>query len=453
MNRKNHASQLALPALLALSLAGPSAAFAQGAPRASSSSEPPVVAGVPADKATDAQKKEAVELFKAGQLSFSLEKWADALPNFRKSYAVVASPNSHMMVVRSLARLGKSLEAHREATATLAEAQAAVATNPKYASTVQGMKDELVELEKKLAVVVLVLPTGVTDGKLTVNKKPVEPGVWATPIVMDPGKVDVVLTRGDERSKLSLDAPMGARTEAKLPPLRKVATWNTGNSELPPDAPKSSSASARDGASQKLTDAGAAAVELKPDSVSSERPSDRGGFVAGAKVGALASLNGLNPHVTGAVQVGYVLPWLDRSIGLMVDVGYARPVTSDLVGDVRVAAGGYSWHLTRDQLTVQPSLYYRATMLGKIVPYVGAGPRIFLTRSKTDSDEKLPVLLEQREESLEIGVGAHLGAEYLLGPGAVVAEGLFGWAPIQQRTTDEAELTAISAWAGYRFYL
>lgn len=447
MIKPRRASLLALVGSLTLA----PTALAQ-APAASSkvavASEPPLVAGVSSDKATDAQKKEAIGLFQAGQLSFSLEKWADAQANFRKSYAIIASPNSRMMFARSLARAGKVLDAHRESLATLEEATAAAAANPKYQGTVQGAKDDLAELEKKLALVVLVLPEGVTDGKLTVNKKALDPAAWSKPLVLGGGKVELVLTRGEERSKLTVEAVVGARTEAKFPPLAKPKSWDTGKSD---DVAGESKGSAS---------AVVATPASGPDAVTPETPSrypanDRGAFIAGAKFGALASLDGLDPHMTGAVQVGYVLPFLSRSFGVMVDAGYARPMTGDVVGDPRIEAGGYTWHLTQDQLTVQPSLYYRATVLdlGNLVPYVGAGPRIFLTRSRTDSAEKLPTLLEQNEESMEIGFGVHAGAEYLLGPGAVMAEVLYGRAAIQQRTTGDTALSAVTAWAGYRFML
>ncbi|MBM4373907.1 MAG: hypothetical protein FJ095_02400 [Deltaproteobacteria bacterium] len=66
MTRMNEASRFALQALLSLAVLAPPAALAQRGPSASSVPEPPVVAGTPAAKATDAQKKGAVELFKAG---------------------------------------------------------------------------------------------------------------------------------------------------------------------------------------------------------------------------------------------------------------------------------------------------------------------------------------------------------------------------------------------------
>lgn len=185
---------------------------------------------------------------------------------------------------------------------------------------------------------------------------------------------------------------------------------------------------------------------------------DRGALVVGAKVGALASLDGLSPHVTGALELGYILPWLGRAFAVGASVSYAQPTTSGVRSDPRVDAGSYTWHLTEQQLAIVPSVAYRATMLpeigpGQFVPYASAGPRLVLAHSRTDSDGELPTLLPTEEESMEIGAGGALGTEYLFGPGAFLVEALFGWAPIAQQTTGEASLLGISAWGGYRLML
>ncbi|MBM4356712.1 MAG: CDC27 family protein, partial [Deltaproteobacteria bacterium] len=396
---------------------------------------PPLVVGQPAEKATEANKKKAVDLFKAGNDAFNAGKYLEALAKFRESYGLITSPNSRMMYARTLGKLDRLLDAHREGNEALAEASAAAAKNPKYEATVKGTKDDLAVVAKRIAFVTFAPPPGISEGELTVNGKPLDKAEWSKSLPMLPAKLEVAFVRGDERSQVVLDALAGATLEAKLPPFPKKVV----ETPLPPPEP---------------------VVVAEPDSsVDDTIPAnDRGAAIVGLKAGALASLNGLKPHVTGAVQVGYVLPFLQRSLGVIVDVGYAQPLTSKTEFDPRVAGGSYGWQLVQQQLTIQPSVYYRATMLpkvgpGKFVPYVGAGPRIFLTRSKTDSEDKLPVLLQQNEQSMEIGLGAHLGTEYLLGPGAIVAEGLFGWAAVDQRTTGDAALTGISGWAGYRFML
>lgn len=182
-------------------------------------------------------------------------------------------------------------------------------------------------------------------------------------------------------------------------------------------------------------------------------PGDRGAFVVGGKVGLLASFSGLEPNVVGALEVGYVFPWLDRSFALYVDGGYAAPVTTGEASDKRVAGGKYSWHIVEKQLTIAPSVYYRYTGLGMFVPYAGVGPRIMLQESVIDSDDAEPIILETTEHATKVGLGVHGGVDILLGPGAVVGEVLFQAGGLDHTSTGDVANTALTVWVGYRFML
>jgi hypothetical protein len=153
------------------------------------------------------------------------------------------------------------------------------------------------------------------------------------------------------------------------------------------------------------------------------------------------------------VEVGYILPWLKRSFGVLVDVGYAAPVISGTETDPRVAGGTYEWSLVQKQLTIFPFVTYRYTGLGKIVPYVGVGPRIALLEGVTYGMVNGKELLENKERSTSVGVGVPLGAEYLIGPGAAMAELLFAWNAVDHRSTGDSSLTGFTLWVGYRFML
>lgn len=197
----------------------------------------------------------------------------------------------------------------------------------------------------------------------------------------------------------------------------------------------------------------ASADASAPPSAPEGEKNEGGAFVLGAKAGALASFNGLGPNVTGALELGYVFPWLSRGIALLVDVGYAAPVASGEESDPRVAGGRYSWHIVQKQLTLAPSLYYRHTGLGKLVPYAGIGPRIFFLESVTDSDGKQPLILETKEQGTKVGLGVHAGVDYLLGPGALLGELLFQWADLDHQQTGDTSLAGLTIWIGYRFML
>lgn len=192
-----------------------------------------------------------------------------------------------------------------------------------------------------------------------------------------------------------------------------------------------------------------------PDTASepTEAKRDRGAFVAGGKFGGIAQLSGFGPNITGALEIGYILPWLSRSFGVLVDVSYAAPVISGTETDPRVAGGMYEWSLVQKNLTIFPFVTYRYTKLGKLVPYVGVGPRISLLEGVTYGTVDGKPLLENKERSTSVGVGAPLGAEYLIGPGAAMAELLFAWNGVDHRSTGDSSLTSFTLWVGYRFML
>lgn len=181
--------------------------------------------------------------------------------------------------------------------------------------------------------------------------------------------------------------------------------------------------------------------------------SDRGAIVAGGKFGGVATLSGFGPNVAGAVEVGYIFPWLKRGLGLLVDVSYAVPVATGTEPDPRVPGGSYGWTLYQKQLTVLPMVMYRYTGLGKIVPYVAAGPRIVMLESVTEGTAGGATILETKEQSTKVGVGAPLGADFLLGPGAAFAEVMFQFNPIDHRSTGASSLTSFTLWLGYRVML
>lgn len=180
---------------------------------------------------------------------------------------------------------------------------------------------------------------------------------------------------------------------------------------------------------------------------------DRGAFVAGGKFGGVATLSGFGPNITGAVEVGYILPFLKRGLGVLVDVSYAVPVASGTEQDPRVPSGSYEWTLYQKELTVLPMLTYRYTGIGKIVPYIGAGPRIVMLQSVTEGMAGGAKILENKEQSTKVGVGAPLGAEYLIGPGAALAELMFQYNPVDHQATGSAALTSFTLWIGYRAML
>ena len=185
-----------------------------------------------------------------------------------------------------------------------------------------------------------------------------------------------------------------------------------------------------------------------------EKPAARGAFLAGAKVGGLLSFGGLDANARAGVELGYVFPWLNRGLALVLDADYAAPKSSGTqAGDPRVVGGTYDWHLTEQMLVLMPVAMYRYTKLGMIVPYVGIGPRIYLLKSTVRGTVGSVEIPETTEQSTKVGFGLPFGAEIKLGPGGVIGELLFEYGSLDHTATGSTNTGALSLAVGYRFLL
>ena len=192
---------------------------------------------------------------------------------------------------------------------------------------------------------------------------------------------------------------------------------------------------------------------LPADTPSPTPDQPKGGLLIGAKVGGIAPFDGLNPFVVGTIELGYILPWLNRGIAGLVAVSYTAPGTSGEQEDPRVPGGKYTWELTQHELIIQPTVMYRYTKLGRIVPFVGIGPRIYLMNSVIKGKAGDSVIGETNEPSTQIGGGLPLGVEFKLGPGALLAELLFEIGTLDHAITGQSHTGGLSLNLGYRFQL
>ena len=202
--------------------------------------------------------------------------------------------------------------------------------------------------------------------------------------------------------------------------------------------------------------AGAAAQgPAPPESSDPNQPaSDRGALILGAKAGGLVAFSGLSPNVRASLELGYVLPWANRSFAAVLDVGFAAPKTDGTQhDDPRVPGASYNWHVTEQELTIMPTLVYRLTAMGKLVPYAGIGSRIYMLQTTVRGDAAGASIAETQERSTKLGLGIPLGVQYQLGPGALLAEVLIEYGPLDHTATGETNTGGASLLVGYRFML
>jgi hypothetical protein len=97
---------------------------------------------------------------------------------------------------------------------------------------------------------------------------------------------------------------------------------------------------------------------------------------------------------------------------------------------------------------------YRFTRLGPIVPYLGAGPRIYLYESQASGAAGGAALGTTTEQATRLGLGVPVGVEYALGPGRLTGEILLEWGGLDTRIAGSGtSLSGATLRVGYRFLL
>lgn len=183
-------------------------------------------------------------------------------------------------------------------------------------------------------------------------------------------------------------------------------------------------------------------------------PRDRGQLLVAAKVGGLFAepFSRLGASYLVDVEIGYALPVLRHHLAIAIDGAYTAPESSGGGSDGAVAAGSYSYHLQQRQGILGLTLYYRHP-LGRVTPYVGVGPRLFLLQSEVDGSSGGTPIHTSSEVSTKAGVGVPLGVGVRLGPGDLFVEASLLWAGIDHRITGDANTGALTLSLGYRFAL
>ncbi len=156
--------------------------------------------GVPVSKATPEQVERAQRTFQEADELFDVQKYDEAITKYRESYETVASPNSRLMVARSLRELGRLDEAFHEYAATVRAAEALAEQSEAYATTAQAARDEFQALKSRVAWLRVELGDVPADAAVTVAGKPVPVEELTDPLVVVPGRVDVVAKTADGRT-------------------------------------------------------------------------------------------------------------------------------------------------------------------------------------------------------------------------------------------------------------
>jgi hypothetical protein len=173
------------------------------------------------------QRAGAQKTFEAGTKLYDGRHFEEALAAFRASYQIVASPNSRLMVARSLRELGRNAEAYREYDAVAAEA-----TNrgERYRSTADAANEEREEIKSKVALLTVRIKEPPPSLTVKVGQAVLEPSLVGSAVAFEPGPVVVAAEASDgstARADVALTA--GAASEVTLELVKKA--------EAPPPPP------------------------------------------------------------------------------------------------------------------------------------------------------------------------------------------------------------------------
>lgn len=236
--------------------------------------------GVAVEQATAQQKQAAQEKYDAAMAAFQAKRYDEALAGFRESYAVVASPNSRLMVANVLQAQGDVVAAYWEAQATVEIAEASAAHDDRYAPAADSARKALARLRALVGLVtvqVIRVATSKGDERLTVAGKQIERNDWGKTLAVAPGQCEVVLTGEGGSAHKEIAVSAGATIEITIGPLVAGSAAEGSDDEEEGDEP---------GSRQPTGAAAAKATQL---------------YVAGGVIGTLGVAGGVLFAVFGSL--------------------------------------------------------------------------------------------------------------------------------------------------------
>lgn len=188
-------------------------------------------------------------------------------------------------------------------------------------------------------------------------------------------------------------------------------------------------------------------------STQAQPPNDRGAPLVGIKLGVLLpqAFSTLHTHMLVEIEAGYLLPFARRLLGITASFGFSNPGTDGSgITDPRVPGGSYNYNSTQQHFLLGATVWANLP-LGRIVPYLGIGPRVYAVRTFSNGDAGGSEIQESLETSTQVGVGVPVGVNVMLGPGRVFGEFQLLWAGIGQKSTGDGSIGSLTLGAGYRF--
>lgn len=158
----------------------------------------------------------------------------------------------------------------------------------------------------------------------------------------------------------------------------------------------------------------------------------------------------LSTSFDGVLHVGYA-PWMEGRLQLFLEGGYSQPSHVTKGTDPRLGASGAAYSSTLTAMDLSTTLgasWFFAEPSAMWLPYAGLGLTAhFLKYDVTGSGGN--AFGENTETATRFGGAVFGGAGYHLGPGLLLGELRFGYAPVTDKLTGSSNLGALSLLVGY----
>ena len=143
--------------------------------------------GAPTRDASDNAREIAQKVYAQGVDHYRAGRLLEALAAFRASYEMVASPNSHLMIARTMRDHGDIVEAYIEYGKLIVEAEAAALRDARYAATAQASRAERAKLRARLTFVTIKVKEPPDDLRITIGERSLDKDNWGTPVPIASG--------------------------------------------------------------------------------------------------------------------------------------------------------------------------------------------------------------------------------------------------------------------------
>jgi hypothetical protein len=174
-----------------------------------------------ADSPSEGDKQRAQQLYDGAMKAFDQDDYDGALRGFQSSYEAVKSPNSHFMIARSLARLGRNVEAYKELTLVIDECDA---RGERYADTKHAAYAKRQEVTPRIGLLTVTQGNAPKGTHVSLGDEKVAPSDIGKPLPVLPGETKVVALTPDGKThtqKVTLLAGATADVALDIPNEKK----------------------------------------------------------------------------------------------------------------------------------------------------------------------------------------------------------------------------------------